>query len=474
MPLLRGRRGDDLGGRSTRCARGCSRSATTSGSRRTAAGARSRSTARPSGSATRSCSSGEGEEVCSIPEKKLSIRDKMEIERGGRTVATIRKALVTPLRERFSIDVEDGEDMEAKGNIVDHEYSIERDDDKVAEVSKRWFRVRDAYGIEIAPGQDAPCPRDHRLHRPADARRRLSRRAGRRPGAPAGGPALRLDRQVGLRPLVPRAGVVPAVEAELAQDHRRACRARAAVAVDDDLLARLDARAARRPPPRSSPDSSSTSRLTHPGGAPAAGRTARRSCRRTRTAAARRRPSPRRAAPTAPPARCRVQLQRPDHLDLPARPTAAPPALGPLVDARRQLEARSDPAARSTHGTYAMSEKRLSPTGSSASRRSSVVRLAAAKGVVVVAEQRVEAEDREPRPRPRGQVGGQQRRRRVPLLEVLHDHGRLGQDEAVVEDRHAARAVQVVDPRGPVAQVDLDRARSRAPSPRARSARGAQ
>ena len=98
--------------------------------------------------------SAEGEEIYTIQEKKLSIRDKMEIERGGRTVATVRKALVTPLRERFSIDVEDGEDMEAKGNIVDHEYSIERDDDKIAEVSKRWFRVRDTYGIEVAPGQD--------------------------------------------------------------------------------------------------------------------------------------------------------------------------------------------------------------------------------------------------------------------------------------------------------------------------------
>jgi uncharacterized protein YxjI len=24
----------------------------------------------------------------------------------------------------------------------------------VAEISKRWFRVRDTYGIEIAPGED--------------------------------------------------------------------------------------------------------------------------------------------------------------------------------------------------------------------------------------------------------------------------------------------------------------------------------
>jgi uncharacterized protein YxjI len=44
--------------------------------------------------------------------------------------------------------------MKAKGNIVDHEYEIERDGDKIAEISKRWFRVRDAYGIEVAPGQD--------------------------------------------------------------------------------------------------------------------------------------------------------------------------------------------------------------------------------------------------------------------------------------------------------------------------------
>src|SRR3954454_24401584 len=62
-----------------------------------------------------------GEELLTIQEKKLSVRDKMEIERGGQTVATVKKALVSPLRDRFSIDVEDGADMEAKGNIVDHE-----------------------------------------------------------------------------------------------------------------------------------------------------------------------------------------------------------------------------------------------------------------------------------------------------------------------------------------------------------------
>jgi uncharacterized protein YxjI len=96
-----------------------------------------------------------GEELFTIQEKKLSIRDKMEVEQNGNTVATIKKALVSPLRERYTIEVEDGPDMHAKGNIVDHEYEIERDGDKVAEVSKRWFRVRDTYGIEVMPGGDA-------------------------------------------------------------------------------------------------------------------------------------------------------------------------------------------------------------------------------------------------------------------------------------------------------------------------------
>jgi uncharacterized protein YxjI len=96
----------------------------------------------------------DGNELFTIQEKKLSVRDKMEIERDGHTVATVKKALVSPLRDRFSIDVDGGEDMEAKGNIVDHEYKIERGGDKVAEVSKRWFRVRDTYGIEIDEGQD--------------------------------------------------------------------------------------------------------------------------------------------------------------------------------------------------------------------------------------------------------------------------------------------------------------------------------
>jgi uncharacterized protein YxjI len=95
-----------------------------------------------------------GEELFKIQERKLHIRDTMAIERSGERVATIRKALISPLRDRFSIEVEQGGALSAKGNIVDHEYEIERDGQKIAEISKRWFRVRDTYGIEVAAGED--------------------------------------------------------------------------------------------------------------------------------------------------------------------------------------------------------------------------------------------------------------------------------------------------------------------------------
>ena len=97
----------------------------------------------------------DGRELCKIQERMMRLRDSMEIEGpDGRRLAMVHRAMITPLRERWVVDVEDGPDLRAQGNFVDHEYTIERDGDKVAEVSKRWFRVRDTYGVEVFPGED--------------------------------------------------------------------------------------------------------------------------------------------------------------------------------------------------------------------------------------------------------------------------------------------------------------------------------
>jgi uncharacterized protein YxjI len=96
----------------------------------------------------------EGNELLEIQDRALTIRDVMAIEREGDEIARVTKKMFTPFREKFKVELEGGGEYEVHGNITDHEYEFERDGRKVAEVSKKWFRVRDTYGIDISPGED--------------------------------------------------------------------------------------------------------------------------------------------------------------------------------------------------------------------------------------------------------------------------------------------------------------------------------
>lgn len=85
----------------------------------------------------------------------LRIKDAMEVEDGeGNRLAMVKKALVSPIRHRWEVEVAGGPDLEIQGNVVDHEYSFTHGRDTVAVVSKKWFRVADTYGVEVEPGQN--------------------------------------------------------------------------------------------------------------------------------------------------------------------------------------------------------------------------------------------------------------------------------------------------------------------------------
>jgi uncharacterized protein YxjI len=96
-----------------------------------------------------------GNVLCQIQERMLRIKDVMAIEDGrGNKIAEVKKALITPLRDRWTVKIRDGADLDVQGNILDHEYEITEGRRKVAQVSKKWFRVRDTYGVEVAPDQE--------------------------------------------------------------------------------------------------------------------------------------------------------------------------------------------------------------------------------------------------------------------------------------------------------------------------------
>lgn len=97
----------------------------------------------------------QGNTLCQIQERKLRVKDVMAVEDAeGKKVAEVKKALITPLRDRWTVKIRNGHDLDVQGNILDHEYTIKEGRKKVAQVSKKWFRVRDTYGVEIAPDQE--------------------------------------------------------------------------------------------------------------------------------------------------------------------------------------------------------------------------------------------------------------------------------------------------------------------------------
>jgi uncharacterized protein YxjI len=100
----------------------------------------------------------EGHELAKIQSRIMRVRDTMEVEDpDGNRMALVKKAMITPFRERWDVEVADGPDLEVQGNVVDHEYTFTDGRTPVASVSKKWFRVADTYGVEIAADQD-PVP----------------------------------------------------------------------------------------------------------------------------------------------------------------------------------------------------------------------------------------------------------------------------------------------------------------------------
>jgi len=96
----------------------------------------------------------DGQEVALIDQKLLSFGPQYEIARGGTTVAVVKKHLFTLFRARFTVDVPGPDDLEAKGNFLEHEYVFERDGRDVAHISKKWLSLSDTYAIDINEGED--------------------------------------------------------------------------------------------------------------------------------------------------------------------------------------------------------------------------------------------------------------------------------------------------------------------------------
>ena len=96
----------------------------------------------------------EGNELAFIRQKLLAWGPTYEIHSQGELKAIVKKAIFTLFQCKFSVDVPGPDDLEAAGDLFDHEYSFTRSGQTVATVSKRWFSWTDSYGVDIAESED--------------------------------------------------------------------------------------------------------------------------------------------------------------------------------------------------------------------------------------------------------------------------------------------------------------------------------
>ena len=96
----------------------------------------------------------DGRVLVTVRKKLIAMHESMEIEEDGALAATVRKALISPLHHRSTVELADGRQLDVTGSILDKEFEITAGGEILARISRAWFRIRDTYGVEVAPGQD--------------------------------------------------------------------------------------------------------------------------------------------------------------------------------------------------------------------------------------------------------------------------------------------------------------------------------
>jgi uncharacterized protein YxjI len=76
------------------------------------------------------------------------------VGKDGKRVARVTSTPVTPVRDRFSVQIATGGIWEATGEIGNSEYRLTSGEAEIAEVSQRWFLRPGTFGVEVASGSD--------------------------------------------------------------------------------------------------------------------------------------------------------------------------------------------------------------------------------------------------------------------------------------------------------------------------------
>jgi uncharacterized protein YxjI len=95
----------------------------------------------------------EGREVAQVQRKLVAVRQPTRSRSPDSRTAEGPQAPVHTVRGPVQDHVPGRDDLEMRGDLFDHEFSIQRGGQTVATVAKRWFSMRDTYPVGIAPAR---------------------------------------------------------------------------------------------------------------------------------------------------------------------------------------------------------------------------------------------------------------------------------------------------------------------------------
>ena len=95
-------------------------------------------------------------EVISVAERRrpsatAHLRRTFEIKRGDDIVATLRQGLLS-IGDKFTIKLADGSQLKAKGDIIDYDFEVRRENDVVIHASHTLVSAHDTYGVQVMAG----------------------------------------------------------------------------------------------------------------------------------------------------------------------------------------------------------------------------------------------------------------------------------------------------------------------------------
>jgi len=85
------------------------------------------------------------------------VHKTIDIKKNGQTAATVQEAIFNLGGDKFRITLAGGQELTMHGDWTNREFQVrDQAGQQVIFASRAWFSIRDAYGIQIAPGFDVP------------------------------------------------------------------------------------------------------------------------------------------------------------------------------------------------------------------------------------------------------------------------------------------------------------------------------